>query len=142
MDVRVGGDFLLSGDDATLWDTAQYSLLDPSCSGSGIVSRIDDVLLNEEDALNDQDEPPNHESGGGLQDRLKQLSQFQVTALCHALSFPKVASSGLSKMRWPLMWLTPCHRCSGSCTVRAQYTWQRMRRSLRRRCGAVQTLRW
>lgn len=52
-------------------------LLDPSCSGSGIVSQPDRVT----DAEEEKDEAQ----------RLAHLSSFQLLALLHAMSFPQVA---------------------------------------------------
>ncbi|XP_060029452.1 28S rRNA (cytosine-C(5))-methyltransferase isoform X2 [Erinaceus europaeus] len=48
----------------------QYILLDPSCSGSGMLSRRLE------------------ESGAPSKERLQALAGFQLRALCHALSFP------------------------------------------------------
>ncbi|EEB08711.1 rRNA methyltransferase [Schizosaccharomyces japonicus yFS275] len=54
-----------------------HILLDPSCSGSGIVSRQDFLLVNEQDPVDEGD-------------RKENLSKFQSTILKHALSFPNV----------------------------------------------------
>ncbi|TPX50641.1 hypothetical protein SeMB42_g02184 [Synchytrium endobioticum] len=53
-----------------------YILLDPSCSGSGMLNQL-------ESSLNDEDEQVDSQS----QDRLKSLSDFQLSLLDHALSF-------------------------------------------------------
>lgn len=50
-------------------------MLDPSCSGSGMLSRLDSLL--DEGQTSDPE-------------RLAHLSQFQIRALLHAFSFPKV----------------------------------------------------
>ncbi|XP_067658638.1 28S rRNA (cytosine-C(5))-methyltransferase-like [Haliotis asinina] len=52
----------------------EYMLVDPSCSGSGIVGRLNH--------LSDNQSSP--------EARLKSLSNFQATMLKHALSFPRV----------------------------------------------------
>ena len=52
-----------------------HILLDPSCSGSGIVNRLDHLTNNVESSS---------------ADRLLTLSKFQLRALNHALSFPSV----------------------------------------------------
>lgn len=58
----------------------EYILLDPSCSGSGIVQRFDDVQAGED--------------GGGSEEReerLDKLSRLQLKMLLHAMTeFPKV----------------------------------------------------
>jgi putative methyltransferase len=69
-------------------DPKEYSdvdavLLDPSCSGSGTsVSRMDYLLPSSQEVMN-----------RGVMykdDRVEQLSQFQVAAIKHAMSFPRV----------------------------------------------------
>jgi putative methyltransferase len=57
-------------------------LLDPSCSGSGILSRLD-YLINEEDQQ-DQD------SKDKEQERLRGLSLFQAGMIDHAMQFPSL----------------------------------------------------
>ncbi|KNC76311.1 hypothetical protein SARC_11180 [Sphaeroforma arctica JP610] len=57
----------------------EYILLDPSCSGSGIVSRLDQLIDNDDDTMS-QD----------YQERLDNLRQFQETVLLHAFTFPRV----------------------------------------------------
>ena len=52
-------------------------LLDPSCSGSGMASRLDHFMDAEDDS----------EEG---RRRLQKLSDFQKQALLHAFSFPQV----------------------------------------------------
>lgn len=58
----------------TNYPSVRGILLDPSCSGSGIFS-IDRMQQQQQEGNND---------------RLQHLSNFQVTALKHAMSFPKV----------------------------------------------------
>eukprot|EP01118_Nematostelium_gracile_P011656 TRINITY_DN4169_c0_g3_i2.p1 TRINITY_DN4169_c0_g3~~TRINITY_DN4169_c0_g3_i2.p1 ORF type:complete len:413 (-),score=108.26 TRINITY_DN4169_c0_g3_i2:13-1251(-) len=57
----------------------EYVLVDPSCSGSGIVSRLDFV----------QDEEEENEDQKG-QDRLNLLAKFQLEIVLHAFKFPNV----------------------------------------------------
>ena len=60
-----------------LYSQVEYILLDPSCSGSGIVGRMDHLLVD----------PEQEETSV---ERLESLSQFQKQALLHAFSFPSV----------------------------------------------------
>ena len=53
----------------------EYILVDPSCSGSGMVNRA---------------KQPNQSNSNELATRLEKLSNFQVMLLKHALSFPSV----------------------------------------------------
>ncbi|KAF8072034.1 S-adenosyl-L-methionine-dependent methyltransferase [Lyophyllum atratum] len=55
-----------------------HILLDPSCSGSGIVNRLDHLLETEIEDEGDQD------------DRLKRLAAFQLLMVKHAMRFPGV----------------------------------------------------
>lgn len=57
---------------------ATHILLDPSCSGSGIVNRLD-YLVNPENDANESEE---------TQDRLDKLAAFQLKILLHAMKFP------------------------------------------------------
>ncbi|XP_042194837.1 probable 28S rRNA (cytosine-C(5))-methyltransferase [Callorhinchus milii] len=68
-------DFLLVASSDPKYQDVRHLLLDPSCSGSGIVSRLKQVTEDEESAS---------------PERLQALSSFQRKALCHALSFPRV----------------------------------------------------
>ncbi|KAJ7454797.1 S-adenosyl-L-methionine-dependent methyltransferase [Mycena latifolia] len=56
-----------------------HILLDPSCSGSGIVNRLDHLLETEEENQEAQD------------DRLNKLAAFQLMMIKHAMKFPKVS---------------------------------------------------
>ncbi|EJT52392.1 nucleus protein [Trichosporon asahii var. asahii CBS 2479] len=60
------------------YPTVGRILLDPSCSGSGIVNRLDYLVDGEE------------ENEAGDQERLDKLAGFQVQMLQHALKFPNV----------------------------------------------------
>lgn len=81
-------DFLsVKADEEKLKDV-RVILLDPSCSGSGMVGRVDHLL----DAQNASDPSENDadESQEINQSRLEQLAKFQLECLNHALSFPQV----------------------------------------------------
>ncbi|XP_014678599.1 PREDICTED: probable 28S rRNA (cytosine-C(5))-methyltransferase [Priapulus caudatus] len=67
-------DFLKIMPTSQRFSGVEYILLDPSCSGSGIANRLDH--------LTDSDKPS--------PERLTKLSSFQLQALKHALSFPKL----------------------------------------------------
>ncbi|KAK7032869.1 S-adenosyl-L-methionine-dependent methyltransferase [Favolaschia claudopus] len=56
-----------------------HILLDPSCSGSGIVNRLDHLLETEEENQESEDE------------RLNKLASFQLMMIRHAMKFPKVS---------------------------------------------------
>jgi len=72
-------DFLKVRHDDKFFSQVEYILLDPSCSGSGIVSRMDGLLDEQNESANEVNER-----------RLKSLSGFQTAALSHALTFPNV----------------------------------------------------
>ncbi|KAI6165710.1 S-adenosyl-L-methionine-dependent methyltransferase [Pisolithus thermaeus] len=55
-----------------------HILLDPSCSGSGIVNRLDHLLEAEDDNVE------------GLENRLNKLASFQLKMIKHAMKFPAV----------------------------------------------------
>ncbi|KAK3594971.1 hypothetical protein CHS0354_019891 [Potamilus streckersoni] len=57
------------------YSMVEYVLVDPSCSGSGIVNRMSQIT-DGKDSVSDQ--------------RLHQLSKFQISILKHALRFPGV----------------------------------------------------
>jgi putative methyltransferase len=61
-----------------LYADVEYILLDPSCSGSGIVSRKDWLVEDEEE--------------GGVTDdeRLHALASFQLRCIQHAMAFPNI----------------------------------------------------
>ncbi|KDQ15892.1 hypothetical protein BOTBODRAFT_275080 [Botryobasidium botryosum FD-172 SS1] len=72
-------DFLLADPrDNKYKSVTHISLLDPSCSGSGIVNRLD-YLLGAEDEADDVKE-----------ERLQKLSAFQLSMIRHAMKFPAV----------------------------------------------------
>ncbi|EGF79033.1 hypothetical protein BATDEDRAFT_17142 [Batrachochytrium dendrobatidis JAM81] len=61
----------------------EYVLLDPSCSGSGIVGRLDHLLKNSKDAKADTQQEE-------IDDRANALADFQKKVILHAFKFPKV----------------------------------------------------
>ena len=63
--------------------TVTSILLDPSCSGSGLYARSDHHQAAARTAEGDESKDTDH-------DRLQKLSNFQITALRHAMSFPAV----------------------------------------------------
>ncbi|ORX55467.1 S-adenosyl-L-methionine-dependent methyltransferase [Piromyces finnis] len=70
----------------------EYILLDPSCSGSGIVSRLDQILnqKSQEENENETILDIKDTSNKLVQERLKSLSDFQLLTIQHAFKFPKV----------------------------------------------------
>ena len=72
-------DFLKVDPKSSRYSKVKYILLDPSCSGSGIVGRLDDLIMDSKDS-NKSDE----------KERLESLSSFQKEIILHALKFPKV----------------------------------------------------
>lgn len=66
-----------------------HILLDPSCSGSGIVNRLDYLLEPEVDS--DEESASNGRVSSGAEDtRLAKLSCFQLRIIQHAMKFPAV----------------------------------------------------
>ena len=72
-------DFLKAHHDHPVYSEVEYILLDPSCSGNGIVSRMDKYLDSEQNEVSQETEK-----------RLNGLCRFQTAVLSHALGFPKV----------------------------------------------------
>ncbi|CAB4032366.1 probable 28S rRNA (cytosine-C(5))-methyltransferase [Paramuricea clavata] len=71
-------DFLKTDPRDPVYTNVQYILVDPSCSGSGMINRLDYVTsdIDNMDAKEKQ--------------RVYSLARFQVKVLSHALSFPNV----------------------------------------------------
>ena len=78
------GDFLKSDPKDPQFSNVRGILLDPSCSGSGIVNSPDRWL---EDAAADDNDEAKHEDKAK---RIQSLANFQLVALKHAMSFPSV----------------------------------------------------
>ncbi|KAH8100930.1 S-adenosyl-L-methionine-dependent methyltransferase [Cristinia sonorae] len=74
----VNTDFLTTSPEDPKFSTVTHILLDPSCSGSGIVNRLDHLLENETESSEDQES------------RLNKLSGFQLMMIKHAMKFPSV----------------------------------------------------
>ena len=85
----VNADFLALDYTQEPYSKIEYILLDPSCSGSGMLARVDNDF--QEDTLTESSsENTTETSREASSDRLKRLSNFQVTALSHALKFPNL----------------------------------------------------
>eukprot|EP01083_Nonionella_stella_P251356 867312_1 len=72
-------DFLKSSPNDKQWKTVKAILLDPSCSGSGLIHQRFDHFANKE-----------AKSGADLSEELSRLSNFQVALVDHAMKFPNV----------------------------------------------------
>lgn len=68
-------DFLKSDPKDKKYKNVRNILLDPSCSGSGIVNSLDRIADTKDDKTEEQ--------------RIESLSNFQIVALKHAMSFPQ-----------------------------------------------------
>ncbi|KAJ7510374.1 S-adenosyl-L-methionine-dependent methyltransferase [Mycena galericulata] len=75
----LNSDFLTIDPSDPKFAKVSHILLDPSCSGSGIVNRLDHLLETEE------------ENQEALDDRLNKLASFQLMMIKHAMKFPKVS---------------------------------------------------
>lgn len=78
------GDFLEADPAAPDWSRVTRILLDPSCSGSGIVNRLDYLVrsagANEAEVEAETD---------AKNERLEKLAAFQLQMILHAFKFPK-----------------------------------------------------
>jgi 25S rRNA (cytosine2278-C5)-methyltransferase len=94
-------DFLGIDPFASPFHQVDYILLDPSCSGSGMLARLDNSFVEiesiEAESLDPQLPPMNAavKTSASLQksldpknDRLRRLANFQISALKHAFRFP------------------------------------------------------
>ncbi|KAJ3379932.1 putative 28S rRNA (cytosine-C(5))-methyltransferase, partial [Entophlyctis sp. JEL0112] len=74
-----------------IYANVTHILLDPSCSGSGITRRLDHLLVQAEQTI--EDEVGGTEGFFATQDeesRVKALSDFQVEVILHSFKFPNV----------------------------------------------------
>jgi len=74
----INADFLTINPHDGQFSSVTHILLDPSCSGSGIVNRLDHLLEAEV------------EDDTGNEDRLEKLAAFQLMMIKHAMRFPNV----------------------------------------------------
>ncbi|KAG0746174.1 hypothetical protein G6F62_005583 [Rhizopus arrhizus] len=81
----IHGSFLETDPNDPQYAEVEYLLLDPSCSGSGIISRLDH-LVDDNDTENDNSDQKNEQT---QEERLKNLSEFQISIIEHAMKFPK-----------------------------------------------------
>ncbi|KAJ1953136.1 hypothetical protein EC988_003164, partial [Linderina pennispora] len=76
--------------DVDPWDRqyagVEYALLDPSCSGSGIVNRLDALVDSYIDVVRSDGRTKKDNEGA----RLSSLADFQVAIVLHAMKFPNV----------------------------------------------------
>ncbi|CAO3617162.1 unnamed protein product [Cunninghamella blakesleeana] len=79
----IHGSFLETNPLDPMFSKVEYLLLDPSCSGSGIVSRLDHLVDDNDDDINE-----NENGSESRDDRLQNLSDFQISIISHALKFP------------------------------------------------------
>ncbi|KAF9453472.1 S-adenosyl-L-methionine-dependent methyltransferase [Macrolepiota fuliginosa MF-IS2] len=71
----INADFLTTDPADPKYEPVTHILLDPSCSGSGIVNRLDHLLSAENDSEDDS------------QERLNKLATFQLKMIKHAMRF-------------------------------------------------------
>ncbi|KAL2919675.1 hypothetical protein HK105_200589 [Polyrhizophydium stewartii] len=76
----IHGSFLDTDPNDPKFAKVEYMLLDPSCSGSGIVGRMDHLLKDTSE--NDVD--------GETDERVRALADFQKQVILHAFKFPAV----------------------------------------------------
>ncbi|KAJ4480079.1 S-adenosyl-L-methionine-dependent methyltransferase [Lentinula aciculospora] len=74
----VNADFLTVNPMDIKYSKVTHILLDPSCSGSGIINRLDYLVESEQEAESVQEE------------RLHKLASFQLMMVKHAMKFPAV----------------------------------------------------
>lgn len=87
--VHEGQDFLLLPPNTAPWNDVCALLLDPSCSGSGILGRDEVLRVMLPNPLRKQkDAQPELIADTNSMDRLEALSAFQLKLILHAFSFP------------------------------------------------------
>ncbi|KAK0568978.1 hypothetical protein OC861_001415 [Tilletia horrida] len=85
--VALQADFLETDPTDKRWQNVKLMLLDPSCSGTGIVNRLD--YLSAAGSSTDEQEA-DESSTASLTARLAALSAFQLTMIKHAMQFPRL----------------------------------------------------
>lgn len=83
----IHGDFLKADPTDPKFINVRAIMLDPSCSGSGIINSPDRWM---DDNTNGDDDDDNNNSNNKDAKRIQSLSNFQLVALKHAMSFPNV----------------------------------------------------
>jgi putative methyltransferase len=84
----IHGDFLKADPSDPKFNNVRSIMLDPSCSGSGIVNSPDRWMDDNTTTTNDDDD--NNNNNNKDVKRIQSLSNFQLVALKHAMSFPNV----------------------------------------------------
>jgi putative methyltransferase len=82
----IHGDFLKADPLDPKFNNVRAIMLDPSCSGSGIVNSPDRWM---DDTTTTNDDDDNNNNNKDVK-RIQSLSNFQLVALKHAMSFPNV----------------------------------------------------
>ncbi|KAI7891508.1 S-adenosyl-L-methionine-dependent methyltransferase [Mucor mucedo] len=80
----IHGSFLETDPNDAQYAQVEYLLLDPSCSGSGIISRLDHLVDDDDEAEKDGKDA----DGKTQEERLQNLADFQISIIQHALKFP------------------------------------------------------
>jgi putative methyltransferase len=86
----IHGDFLKADPLDPKFNNVRSIMLDPSCSGSGIVNSPDRWMDDNTATTNDDDN--NNNNNNKDVKRIQSLSNFQLVALKHAMSFPNVTT--------------------------------------------------
>ncbi|KAJ3160843.1 putative 28S rRNA (cytosine-C(5))-methyltransferase [Geranomyces michiganensis] len=84
------GDFLEVNVTDKRYKDVEYILLDPSCSGSGIVGRMDHLIDQDNSGLENESEEEASTAAAASEARVAALADFQAKAILHAFQFPKI----------------------------------------------------
>ena len=84
------GSFLEINPKDEKYKNVQYILLDPSCSGSGIVGRMDHLTKDITSSSPPISQEEQEETPETEEERVEALAEFQQSVLLHAFSFPNV----------------------------------------------------
>ena len=84
----IHGDFLKADPTDPKFINVRAIMLDPSCSGSGIINSPDRWMDDNTNGDDDDDDDNNNNNKDAK--RIQSLSNFQLVALKHAMSFPNV----------------------------------------------------